>query len=54
VLCPELVIAKPGSSVEEAKDNLAEALSLLFETADTSEVARRYLSEIFITQIEVG
>ena len=39
-LCPELDIASQGSSVEEAKANLAEALSRLFETADASEVAR--------------
>ena len=53
-LCPELDIASQGSSVEEAKANLAEALSLFFETANASEVARRFHSEIFITQIEVS
>ena len=51
-LCPELDIASQGSSVEEARANLVEALSLFFETADPSEVARRFHSEIFITQIE--
>ena len=40
-LCPELDIASQGSSVEQAKANLAEAVSLFFETADASEVARR-------------
>jgi predicted RNase H-like HicB family nuclease len=40
-LCPELDIASQGSSVEEVKANLTEALSLFFETADASEVARR-------------
>ena len=52
-LCPELDIASQGSSIEEARANLVEALSLFFETADSSEVARRFRSEIFITQVEV-
>jgi len=50
-LCPELDIA--SSSVEEAKANLVEALTLFFETAEPSEVARRFHSDIFITQVEV-
>jgi len=52
-LCPELDIASQGSSIEEARANLVEALSLFFETADPSETARRFHGEIFITQIEV-
>jgi predicted RNase H-like HicB family nuclease len=52
-LCPELDIASQGSSIEEARANLIEALSLFFETADPSEVARRFRSEIFVTQVEV-
>lgn len=52
-LCPEIDIASQGSSVEEAKANLIEALSLFFETADPSEVARRFHREVFITQVEV-
>ena len=52
-LCPELDIASQGASVEEARSNLIEALSLFFETAEQSEVARRLHTEIFITQVEV-
>jgi predicted RNase H-like HicB family nuclease len=52
-LCPELDIASQGSSIEEARSNLAEALALFFETADPSELARRFHNEIFVTQIEV-
>ena len=52
-LCPELDIASQGSSIEEARANLIEALSLFFETADPSEVERRFRSEIFVTQVEV-
>jgi len=52
-LCPELDIASEGQTIEEARANLVEALSLFFETADPSEFVRRFHDEIFITQIEV-
>jgi len=41
-LCPELDIASEGASIEEARTNLIEALTLFFETASPSEVARRF------------
>jgi predicted RNase H-like HicB family nuclease len=40
-LCPELDIASQGSTIEEARANLIEALTLFFETASPSEIARR-------------
>ena len=52
-LCPELDIASEGFSVEEARTNLAEALTLFFETAAPSEIARRFHHEVFVTQVEV-
>jgi predicted RNase H-like HicB family nuclease len=52
-LCPELDIASQGSSIEDARANLIEALTLFFETADPSEVAHRFQKEVFITQVEV-
>lgn len=52
-LCPELDIASQGSSVEEARENLVEALTLFFETAEPSEVERRLHNEVFVTQVEV-
>ncbi|MBV8897123.1 MAG: type II toxin-antitoxin system HicB family antitoxin [Acidobacteriaceae bacterium] len=52
-LCPELDIASQGRSIEEARTNLVEALSLFFETASPSEVTRRFHSEVFVTQVEV-
>jgi predicted RNase H-like HicB family nuclease len=52
-LCPELDVASQGSSIEEARANLVEALTLFFETADESEVARRLHHEVFVTQVEV-
>lgn len=52
-LCPELDIASQGQSIEEARANLIEALTLFFETASPSEVSRRIRSEVFVTQVEV-
>jgi len=52
-LCPELDIASQGTSIEEARANLLEALTLFFETASPTEIARRGRREVFITQVEV-
>jgi predicted RNase H-like HicB family nuclease len=52
-LCPELDIASQGSSIEEARANLVEALTLFFEVADASEISRRLHGEIFVTQVEI-
>ena len=52
-LCPELDIASQGSTVEEARANLIEALTLFFEAADEAEVSRRMHSDFFVTQVEV-
>ncbi|RJP31400.1 MAG: type II toxin-antitoxin system HicB family antitoxin [Candidatus Omnitrophota bacterium] len=52
-LCPELDIASQGNSVEQARDNLREALELFFETASPEEVKERLHDEIFVTQLEV-
>ena len=34
-LCPKLDIASEGTSIEDARTNLIEALTLFFETAST-------------------
>ena len=39
-LCPELEIASQGSTVEEARTNLIEALELFFEIAEPTEIQR--------------
>lgn len=52
-LCPEFDIASEGASVEQARANLIEALTLFFETASPSEVATRLHREVFVTQVEV-
>jgi predicted RNase H-like HicB family nuclease len=52
-LCPELDIASQGGSVEEARDNLREAVELFLETASPEEIAGRLSTEIYITPLEV-
>jgi predicted RNase H-like HicB family nuclease len=51
-VCPELDIASEGASIEEARTNLIEALTLFFETAAPSEAARRFHNEAFVPQAE--
>lgn len=53
-LCPELDIASQGDTIEEARDNLREALELFFETASPEEVRERLHGDIFVTQVEVA
>lgn len=53
-ICPEFDIASQGDTVEEARFNLTEALTLFFETASPSEIDRRSQREVFITQVEVS
>ena len=53
-LCPELDIATQGDTVEQARNNLIEALELFFETASPSEVENRLKSEVFVTRLEVA
>lgn len=51
-LYPELDIARRGDSVEEARDNLVEALELSLEAVDASEIASRLHTEVFVTRPE--
>lgn len=53
-LCPEVDVASQGKTVEEARDNLREAVELFFETASPQEVKERLHGEIFVTQLEVA
>ena len=53
-LCPEMDIASQGSSVEDAKRNLQEAVELFFEYASPQEVAERLSSEAFVSSLEVN
>lgn len=40
-LCPEFDVASQGATVEEATANLKEAVELLLECADPTEIAAR-------------
>ena len=53
-LCPELDIASQGATIEEARENLKEALELFFETASPEEIQQRFRQEIYITRLEVA
>ena len=53
-LCPQLDIASQGDSVEQARENLCEALELFFECASAQEVKERLHGEIYVTQVEVA
>jgi len=52
-LCPGLDTASQGNSIEEARDNLREALELFFEVASPEEVNQRLHGEVYVTQLEV-
>ena len=52
-LCPEYDVASQGDTIEEARANLVEALTLIFECADPAELSRRFKAEVLITQVEV-
>lgn len=45
-LCPETDIASQGDTIEEARDNLNEALELFFEAASPEEINSRRIGDI--------
>lgn len=53
-LCPELDIASQGDTIEDARDNLREALELFFESASPDEIAQRLHEEVFVTRVEIA
>ena len=53
-LCPELDIASQGLTIEEARDNLREAIELFFETASPEEIKTRTRDELYVTRLEVA
>lgn len=53
-LCPELDIASQGATIEEARENLREALELFFETASSEEIGQRLHDEVYVTRLEIG
>ncbi len=53
-LCPDVDVASQGDTVDEARDNLKEALELFFETASTTEIRQRFHDEVYVTHVEVA
>ena len=53
-LCPELDVASQGATVDEARENLIEAVTLFLETASVGEIDNRLTEEVYITNIEVA
>ena len=52
--CPEYHIASQGNTIEEARDNIREALELFFETASEEELRTRLHEEVYVTHMEVA
>ena len=52
--CPEFDIVSQGESIEEARDNLCEALELFFETASSEGILSRQHKEVYVTHMEVA
>lgn len=52
-LCPELDIVSQGITVEDARDNLVEAIEVFFASASPDEIEQRLHDEIFVTRVEV-
>lgn len=53
-LCPELDIASQGDTIEEARENLREALELFFETALPEEIQQRLHEEVYVTRVDIA
>ena len=51
--CPELDIASQGTTIQDARDQLREALELFFECASPAEIESRLGDDVFVTHIEV-
>jgi predicted RNase H-like HicB family nuclease len=53
-LCPELDVASQGDTIDQAKDNLMEAVELFLETASPIEITKRLHNEVYVTRLEVS
>jgi len=49
-----LDIASQGETIEEARENLREALELFFEAASVEEIQQRFHEEVYVTRLEVA
>lgn len=53
-LCPEIDVASQGATVEEARNNLQEAIELFLEHASKDEIASRLKNDFFITNMQIA
>lgn len=53
-LCPELEVASQGVSIEQARQNLQEAVELFLESATPGEIRKRLHTEVLVTRFEVA
>lgn len=53
-LCPEVVVASQGATIEAARDNLREALELFFETASPKQLQQRFHEEVYVSRMEIA
>jgi predicted RNase H-like HicB family nuclease len=47
-------MASQGVSIQDARDQLREALELFFECASPAEIENRIGNDVFVTQVEVS
>ena len=52
-LCPELDVASQGETIEQAKENLREAVELFLKSAGKSEIKQRLHKESYLSSMEV-
>ena len=52
-LCPELDVVSQGKTVEEARRNITEAVTLFLESASPSEIKRRLRKETYISPLQI-
>lgn len=53
-LSPELDVVSQGATIEEARENLKEALQLFLEDAAPSEIEHRLHDEVFVTRLDIA
>ena len=52
-LCPEIDVASQGDTIDEARQNLREAVELFFESASDAEVKQRLSGDRHVETLEV-
>lgn len=53
-LCPDLDIGSQGTTIQEAKFNLREAIELFLEAADPREIKNLIHPEHYVSTVEVA